>query len=146
MTVIQTDLRTNSAPARRVPFEQSATFPATNTQDAINSIATGFLPNAPVTPPVTASGNIAASDVNVQTMQSAPITLVVPLSTAWAAASGKYGLPLSIFDGSGTAATNPVTINFTGGETVSGLSSRTIATNFGGYRLRPKTGGGWIQV
>ena len=93
---------------------------------------------------VTASGTISVSAIVVQTNQSAAIIVVVPDSAAWATQNSKYGLPLTIQDISGNAASNNVTINFTGGQTASGLASLSITTNYGIRRLMPKFGGGWV--
>ena len=146
MTQIATDLNVTRERAKLLRFEPSAAIPQTNVQDAIAAIGSGFLPNLTTPTVVTATGAIATSSVVVQTNQAAPITLTVPDSVAWAAANSKYGLPLSIFDISGAASTNNVTLNFTSGQTVDGLSSLTISTDFGGFRLEPKSGGGWIIV
>jgi hypothetical protein len=134
---------------RRVRFEPTGTISSTDVQKAIEEVeadAAGSL--QPLTTPtvVTATGNVATTTVIEQTNQAAPITRTLPLSAAWAAINSKYGLPLSIFDISGTASSNNVTINCSGGETISGLASLTIGTDYGGYRLEPKSGGGWVVV
>lgn len=101
--------------------------------------------NDVVTPTViVASGNVLATDVDVQVNGAGVVVLTLPLSTAWASSSGGRGLPLSIFDISGNASVNNITINTTAGQTISGLASLTINTDYGGFRLRPKSGGGWI--
>jgi hypothetical protein len=82
----------------------------------------------------------------VQTNQAAPITLTLPDSAAWATQNNKYGLPLSIFDNSGSGAANTVTISGSGGQTINGAAAQLIDTNYGGYRLKPKLGGGWVVV
>lgn len=135
--------------ARRVRFEPVGTISATDVQKAIEEVesdAAGSL--QPLTTPtvVTVTGAIPTSAVVVQTNQVGAITLTLPLAATWAAANSKYGLPLSIFDISGNAATNNVTINFSGGETASGLSSVSIASNYAGRRFSPKSGGGWVVV
>lgn len=95
---------------------------------------------------VTASQALAATDTVVQTNQSGLIVLTLPSSVTWAAAQAGRGNPLTIFDISGTAATNTVTINPAGGQTISGLASLVIDTDYGGFRLEPKSGGGWVVV
>ncbi len=59
------------------------------------------------------------------------------------AASSRNGYPLTIKDVSGAANTNNITINRDGADTIEGLTSITIATDWGGYNLHPVTGG-WI--
>lgn len=93
---------------------------------------------------VTLSQILATSDVVVQTNQSGAIALTAPSSVSWATVNSRYGVPLTIMDISGNASANNVTINFTGGETASGLSSLAIASNYGVFRLTPKSGGGWV--
>lgn len=93
---------------------------------------------------VTVDTTLATSDVVVQTNQSGAIALLVPASAAWAIVNSRYGVPLTIMDISGAASTHNVTINFTGGQTASGLSSLVISSNYGAFRLTPKSGGGWV--
>lgn len=146
MTTIATDLRNTIESARRIRFEPTAVNSATDVQTAIVTASSGFQPLLPATTVVTATGVIPTASVNVQTNQSAPITLTLPDSAAWAAANGQFGQPLTIFDISGTASTNNVTINPAGADTISGLATLTIATDFGGFRLEPKPSGGWVVV
>lgn len=145
MTQIATDLRNTIDNARRIRFEPSAAYPATNVQDAIQNFAGGFLPGLTTPTVITATGAVSAASVVVQTNQSASMTVTLPGAAAWAAANSKYGIPLSIFDISGAASTNNVTINPAGADTLSGLSSLTIDTDYGGYRLEP-TASGWVVV
>lgn len=144
MTTIVTDLRNTIESARRIRFEPSAGNTATTVQDAIQT-STGSL--TPLTTPTVLSGTgvVATSSFVVQTNQSAPITLTLPDAATWATANSKYGLPLSIFDISGNASTNNVTINPAGSDTISGLASLAISTDYGGYRLSPRAGG-WVVV
>lgn len=147
MVTVRTQVGTAWEAARRVRFEPVGTISATDVQKAIEEVesdAAGSL--QPLTTPtvVTATGNVAATSVVVQTNQVAAIVLTLPLSTAWASVNSKYGLPLTIFDISGAASSNNVTINCSGGQTISGLASLTINTDYGGFRLEPKSGGGWV--
>lgn len=149
MVTVRTQVGTAWETARRVRFEPTGAITATDVQKAIEKAeadAAGSL--QPLTTPtvVTATGNVAATTVIEQTNQVAPITRTLPLAATWAAINSKYGLPLSIFDISGTASTNNVTINCSGGETMSGLTTLTINTNYGGFRFEPKSGGGWVVV
>lgn len=148
MVTIRTGLGIWEA-ARRVRFEPVGTIIATDVQTAIQEVesdAAGSLQPLTSPTPINVTGAVPATAVNVQTNQAGAITLTLPLAATWAAINSKYGLPLSIFDISGAASTNNVTINFTGGETASGLTSLTINTNYGGYRFEPKSGGGWVVV
>lgn len=146
MTQISTSLRVTRESARLIRSQPTGTIAATNIQDALAELAAESL--AALTTPtlIAATGAIPAAAINVQTQQVAPITLTVPDSIAWALAYGKYGIPLTIFDASGTASTNAVTLNFTGGQTLDGIAAPVINSDFGGFRLQPLTGGGWIMV
>lgn len=146
MTTIRTDLRNTLESARRIRFDPTPSNDATNVQDAIENFSSGFLPVLTTPTVISTTGAIPATAIVVQTNQAGAITLTVPLAATWAAQNSIYGLPLSIFDISGLASTNNVTINFTGGETASGISSLTIATDYGGFRLEPKSTGGWVVV
>lgn len=146
MTQISTSLRVTRESARLIRFQPVGTISATNVQDAIlEALTDGLLPLVAPTL-IAATGAIPATAINVQTQQAAPITLTVPDSVAWALAYGKYGIPLTIFDASGTASTNTVTLNFTGGQTLDGIAAPVINADYGGFRLQPKTGGGWIMA
>lgn len=93
---------------------------------------------------LTGSASIAATDVIVNVNSAGAAVLTLPLSSAWLVSGGLRGLPLSIYDISGNASTNNITINTSGGQTISGQASLSITTDYGGYNLYPKTAGGWI--
>lgn len=93
---------------------------------------------------VTANTVLATSDVVVQTNQSGAIAVTLPGSDSWAAVNSRYGIPLTVMDISGHASTNNVTINFTGGQTASGLAPLVIGSDYGVFRFTPKSGGGWV--
>lgn len=52
-------------------------------------------------------------------------------------------LPVLIKDLKGDADVNPITVNFTGGETVDGLPQVVISTPYGGYWFNPLASGNW---
>lgn len=145
MTTIQTNLGNTRESARQLRFVPGGTITATNVQQAVEQIGL-TLPFLTTPTVVTGTGSIAATDTVVQTNQAAPIVLTLPLSAAWATQNSKYGLPLSIFDISGAASTNSVTINPSGGQTIAGLASLTINLDYNGFRLMPKSTGGWVVV
>jgi hypothetical protein len=59
------------------------------------------------------------------------------------AAASRSGLPLIVKDISGAAHTNNITITPNGVETIEGLASVVIRTDYGGYTLLPVTSG-WV--
>lgn len=99
-----------------------------------------------VTRVMTGTGAVLATDIEVQVNSAGVAVLTLPTAAAWLAASGGTGFPLSIFDISGAASTNNITINPAGAETISGNASLTINNDYGGWKLRPKAAGsaGWI--
>lgn len=120
---------------------QEATFILATTREWVY-LRTGSVGSTRV---VTSTGAILTSDIVVQTNQAAAITLTLPTAAAWSAVNGNRGIPLQIFDRSGTAGTNLVTIQAASGENISGLESREIAGDYQGYRLQPASGG-WLVV
>lgn len=58
-------------------------------------------------------------------------------------AVGRLGIPISVIDIGGYAAAQNITILPFGAETIMGLPSIAIATNFGSFTLWPLQGGGW---
>jgi Pectate lyase superfamily protein len=100
--------------------------------------------NSVTTRVMTASGNVLSTDVEVQVNSAGATVLTLPSSAAWSAAVGWTGIALSIIDISGQAQTNQITINTSGGQTISGRDSYTLDLPYAGVKLRPKNGGGWL--
>lgn len=146
MTIMRTELGETRERAKLLRFEPNGSIEATNVQDAITEVAAEGLPGLVVPSVKVISGAIATNEVQVQTNQAGAIALALPASAAWAVINGKYGVPLSIFDISGAASARNVTINPNGAETISGLPNLVINTDYGGYRLEPKSTGGWVVV
>jgi len=61
------------------------------------------------------------------------------------AASARNGLTLKIKDYKGNAATNNITINRNGADTIDGLTSLVIRDNYGGFQINPITGGWFLS-
>jgi hypothetical protein len=59
-------------------------------------------------------------------------------------AGSRGGVPTSIIDRGGFAVAHPITILPSGAETIMGLASIMLTSNFGGVTLWPDTGG-WYQ-
>lgn len=96
-------------------------------------------------PPATTA--IPATVGAVQVNPTTSLSITLPNSVTWAAVATTVGVyELSVFDISGSASTNNVTVNFFGGQTASGQSSLLISTNYGGWRFQPILSGGWVVV
>ena len=60
--------------------------------------------------------------------------------------STNYPLPVLVKDLKGDAATNPITVTFTGGQLIDGLSSIVISNNYGYFWFNPLSSGGWYDA
>ncbi len=72
-----------------------------------------------------------------------PTSIVVPLASSMA-----FPFPVIIKDGKGDAATNNITITFTGGQLVDGQSSLVIDNAYGWVTINPfpVTGASWYET
>jgi hypothetical protein len=61
-------------------------------------------------------------------------------------ASTSYSFPVLVKDIKGDAGTNPITVTFSGGQTIDGLSSVVIDNNFGYFWFNPLASGGWYDA
>src|SRR3974390_369037 len=94
--------------------------------------------------PVSATGTYTL-DPSVSLVEvgvAGPVPIVLPSAANPAAPAGALPgqyvkNPITIVDVGGNAATNNITINPAPGDTVMGLASVKIATNYGGYTLAP---------
>lgn len=94
--------------------------------------------------PITAAGTYAiAPDTTLITVNVAgSVTLTLPScvqpTVPAGAQPGLFGnLPITIVDIGGNAQAHPITINPQGGQTIMGLSTLSLATNYGSYTLIP---------
>lgn len=143
MTTIATNLRNTLDSARRTRFDPVGLVTATNVQDAIQQVG---VTNILVPTIYTGSASLTLTDVLVESNAGAPATYLVPNSISWATQNGTYARPLSIYDISGNASTNNITLTFTAGQLADGQASLTITTDYGGVQLMPQNGGGWIVL
>ena len=61
-------------------------------------------------------------------------------------ASAGYFQPILVKDYKGDAATNPITVTFSGGQTMDGLASVVIGTNYGYFWFNPGPSGGFYDA
>ena len=92
---------------------------------------------------VTASGIVTATIADGvilidKTMPSTTTVLLPPASTAT--------IPITVKDLAGNAASYPIVLSPNGTETIDGLSSRSITTDYGSVTLYPLPAGGWYVL
>ncbi len=137
MTTVETDLRTRSA--RRLPSAPTAGLVATNVQSALEELARGVLGTLTTvtSTPYTLLPTDAGVAVNVPSAATVNLGTVV----------GRSASDVVIIDTSGLAGTNLISIFPAAGETIDAIYTSVnplqITNNYGGFRLKPVTGG-WI--
>lgn len=123
--------------------------PGNNAQGQSYAIATStlalyFSGSAFGTPTIVTSGatyNSIATDTRIlinKTIGSA--TSVVLL------ASASYSAPVLVKDLKGDAGTNPITVTFSSGQLIDGLSNVVINNPFGYFWFNPLAAGGWYDA
>lgn len=146
MTQVATNLRNTRERARQLRFEPTGTIASTNVQKAIEEVASESPPLPGPATIVTATPYVILStDTFIYVNVAGPVALTLADSAAWLAAHTN-GLPLTIKDISGAGATNNITINRAGADTIDGATSYVIASDFGGVKLRPPAAGSWAIV
>ncbi len=137
MTTVETDLRTRNA--RRLPSAPTAGLVATNVQSALEELARGVLGTLTTvtSTPYTLLPTDAGVAVNVPSAATVNLGTVV----------GRSASDVVIIDTSGLAGTNLISIFPAAGETIDAIYTSVnplqITNNYGGFRLKPVTGG-WI--
>jgi hypothetical protein len=123
-------------------FDQSGTFRLQSTIDLGPSVGKVLVPAALLT--VTSGGtiNVPLGVSVIRINFNGAVTVQLPRFKG--AASGPLtqsatwaGMPVVICDVGGFAKANPITVLPGAGETISGLASITIASNFGAVVLQP---------
>lgn len=87
-----------------------------------------------------ATYNPLVTDATLLVNRAGAVSVVMPL------ASARAGNPLLIKDISGAASTNPITITFTGGESVEGLTTVVINNRYGSFKLYPLAAGNYYEA
>lgn len=137
MAQITTDMRETRESAKRMRFEPTAPFTATNVQDAILQAHT--LPAQVVSKAI----NFAMSPYAVL----ATDTLLLVDTSGGAvtinmmAAAARAGVELTIKDDTGNAVANPISVVPSGAETVDGLAPYPIDGAFSAVKFIPQAGG-----
>lgn len=142
MVVIRTDVGDTIESARRIRFEPTAPFTATNMQDAITQ--GNSIPSA-----VSATNvNAAMSPYEVQPLDTVllvdttggPVTVNLPPGIE------RSGLEITVKDAGGNANNNPITIAPDGAETIDGLTPYVIDSSYAGVKLGPTNTGYFVDA
>jgi hypothetical protein len=138
MTQISTSLRTTRESARYIRYEPTAPLTATNVQDAIGQA--GITIGTTAINSGTSSYTPSNSDrVLLVDTAGGPITISLQIHTA------RAGLELTIKDDTGHASTNAISLVGNGGETIDGLGTYPIDTDFGRVTIAPQAGGYFVK-
>ena len=141
MPIVRTDLRDKRERAGEIRFYPANGVTATDVQGAIEEVAVG---GGTVPPSLTPT---------VVTFAQSPYTILdsdylILCATAGGAitiqtkaSSTRNGREVDIKDSDGAAATNNISILRTGAETIDGMTSYPIDTNYGAANLRPIANG-----
>lgn len=140
MGVIATNVRNTRQRAAQVRFYPVPTITATNVQDAIEQVTAAASAPPSITPKTVNFGmspyTILPSDYLILVDSSGG---AVQLQTQ--ASSTRSQREVTIKDATGNASANNISILRTLAETIDGLTTYPIASDFGAVTLRPVTGG-----
>lgn len=142
MTIIVTDLGNTRERAKLLRYEPTAPFTATNVQDAI-----GQAQALPPTPVPTTAITFAMSPY---TPTNADTVLLVNTSGGAVTvnmqpAASRLGSDITVKDDTGNAAANPISVVRNGAETIDGLTTYLIDSNYGAATFSPQTGGYFVK-
>ena len=137
MSQISTDMRETRESAKRMRFEPTAPFSATNVQDAILQAHT--LPFQVVVKAV----NFAMSPYAVLATDTVLLvdTSGGAVTINMMASGARGGVELTIKDDTGNAVANPISVVPSGAETVDGLAPYLIDGPFAAVKFIPQAGG-----
>jgi len=144
MSIVQTDLRNTRPSARETSYSPAAPLAAYNVQNAIEQLQAEITTGS-VTPPATIPKTItfAMSPYTVL-----PTDYLLDVDTSGGAvtinmmlAAARNNLELTVKDITGNASTNNISVVRGGAETIDGLTTYLIASDFGANKFKPKTSG-----
>lgn len=144
MTIVQTNMRNTRQSARQLAYYPVQPLTAHDVQGAIEQVQAEIV-IASGTPPAIVAKQIAFSDSPYTVQPTDYLVLVdtsggsVTVNLPLAAARGN--LPVEIKDASGNAQANNISIVRAGAETIDGLTTYPIASDFDAYQFKPKTNG-----
>lgn len=143
MSVVRTDLRDTRQRAKEIAYYPTSTLTGRNVQDAIDQVQAGVVANT-AKPPAIVPKTITVAD-SPYAVQSTDYLLLVdtsggPVTINMQAAAARSNLEVEIKD-LGSASTNAISVVRSGAETIDGLATYPINTDFAAYHFKPVTGG-----
>jgi len=144
MAVVRTDLRDTRQRAKEIAYYPSSTLTARNVQDAIDQVQSEV---------VTAGGKPPAIVPTLIGIANSPYSVVATdylilvdtsggaVTINMMAAAGRANLPVEIKDSSGNASANPISVVRNGADTIDGLTTYPIASDFAAFTFKPVVGG-----
>lgn len=145
MPIVDTEmgLRRQLESARRERFEPVAPFTSTNVQTAIQeayALSTIFA----ITPTIVTTAQspytpTAADRILLVNSTAGPVTINMQPQAA------RNGLDLVVKDDKGQSVTNNISVVRNGAETIDGLTTYLIDSNYGSATFSPQTGGYYVK-
>lgn len=142
MAVVRTDLRNTRQRAKEIAYYPTSTLTGRNVQDAIDQVQVEVVVNSAKPPAIVPTSISFANSpyavlptdylILVDTSGGA-VTINMPL------AATRANLPVEIKDSTGNAAANPISVVRAGAETIDGLTTYPIASDFAAFTFKPAT-------
>lgn len=150
MSIVQTDLRVFPvAMAREVSYEPSAGVAAIDVQNAIQAVQANVVAAALVPPAIVPTAvNFAMSPYTVLAtdylLEVDTTGGAVVIQTA--ASASRSNKPFTVKDIAGNSSVNAISVLRTGAETIDGLTSYPMSTDFASLTFKPKKAGNGYEV
>ena len=150
MPIVQTDLRVFPvAMAREVSYEPSAGVAAIDVQNAIQAVQANVVAAALVPPAIVPTAvNFAMSPYTVQAtdylLEVDTTGGAVTIQTQ--ASATRANRPFTVKDIAGNSSVNAISVLRTGAETIDGLTSYPMSTDFASLTFKPKLAGNGYEV
>lgn len=140
MSVVQTDLRNTRQRAKEIYYGPTGGLTALTVQDAIDALQ-AEVNTGSVTPPaivaklintVLSPYTVLATDYILE-VDTAGGAIIINMM----AAAARNNLPLIVKDVTGHASANSIAVTPNGAETIDGLATYPIDSDYGGYNFKP---------
>lgn len=139
MPIVRTDLRDTRQRAKEIAYYPSSTLiTGRNVQDALDQAAAND-----AKPPAIIPTNISVAN-SPYAVQSTDYLIMVdtsggPVTINMQPAAARANREVEIKDATGNASTNPISVVRNGAETIDGLTTYPIASDFAAFTFKPVT-------